>query len=104
MKAFDGLIYVRIYPTDDKMRSLQLALEQEQNRVVNDVRLQCEAEKQRAIDITRKETKKTTWCSNCTKEARFYCCWNTSYCGPQCQKSHWQTHQKYCTNVSGDKS
>ncbi|CRK98616.1 CLUMA_CG012135, isoform A [Clunio marinus] len=83
---------------DDRVTSLQLTMEQEKIRLVNDIRHQCENEKQRAIEITRKETKKTTWCSNCTKEARFYCCWNTSYCGQQCQKTHWQLHQKYCTN------
>lgn len=82
------------------MINLQAAFDQDKNRAINEVRKQCENEKQRAIEITRRETKKTTWCSNCTKEARFYCCWNTSYCGQQCQKTHWQHHQKYCTNVS----
>lgn len=82
------------------MKNLQNNLEQERNRAVMEIRKQCEHEKQRAIENTRRETKKTTWCSNCTKEARFYCCWNTSYCGQQCQKTHWQNHQKYCTNVS----
>lgn len=82
------------------MKNLQNTFEQEKNRAIMEIRKQCEHEKQRAIENTRRETKKTTWCSNCTKEARFYCCWNTSYCGQQCQKTHWQVHQKYCTNVS----
>lgn len=63
---------------------------------------QCESEKQRAIDNTKKELKNTTWCACCKKEARFYCCWNTSYCGTGCQKNHWQVHQKTCTNVSDE--
>lgn len=80
--------------------NLQIQSDQDKSKLIKEVRVQCENEKQRAIEITRKETKKTTWCSNCPKEARFYCCWNTSYCGQQCQKTHWQSHQKYCTNVS----
>lgn len=85
--------------SDEVIAALRMTFEQDKARLVSEIRQQSEVEKQRAIDITRKETKKTTWCSNCTKEARFYCCWNTSYCGPQCQKTHWAIHQKYCTNV-----
>jgi hypothetical protein len=74
--------------------------ENEKKRMRQEIRHQCELEKQRAIDITKKELKNTTWCASCKKEARFYCCWNTSYCGQSCQKMHWQHHQKHCTNVS----
>lgn len=35
------------------------------------------------------ETKKKQWCSNCWKEAKLYCCWQTSYCDNLCQRKHW---------------
>lgn len=88
------------FSVDERQKKIQTAFEQEKNKIIHEIRQQSEIEKQRAIEITRKETKKNTWCSNCPKEARFYCCWNTSYCGPQCQKSHWQIHQRGCSNVS----
>lgn len=85
---------------DERLKGIQTAIDQDKVKLIHEIRQQCEVEKQRAIEITRKETKKNTWCSNCPKEARFYCCWNTSYCGPQCQKTHWQIHQRGCSNVS----
>lgn len=85
---------------DEYIKNLKVAHNEEKCNLISEIRKQCEIEKQRAIEATRSATKKMTWCSNCTKEARFYCCWNTSYCGPNCQKNHWQQHMKYCTNVS----
>ena len=38
-------------------------------------------------------------CSNCGKEAVFYCCWNTSYCDYPCQQAHWPKHQTTCAQV-----
>ncbi|KAG5680769.1 hypothetical protein PVAND_010256 [Polypedilum vanderplanki] len=83
---------------EEKIKSINNAHTEDKVRLIKEIRQQCEIEKQRAIETTRRETKKMTWCSNCNKEARFYCCWNTSYCGPLCQKNHWQQHMKYCTN------
>ncbi|XP_070494211.1 MYND-type zinc finger-containing chromatin reader Zmynd8-like isoform X2 [Chironomus tepperi] len=83
---------------DEKIKIIQQNIDQDKIKLISEIRQQCEIEKQRAIESTKREVKRVTWCSNCTKEARFYCCWNTSYCGPSCQKVHWQTHQKYCTN------
>ena len=54
-----------------------------------------EQEKARMID----EVKRKQWCSYCAKEAIFYCCWNTSYCSPDCQREHWPTHSEYCTQI-----
>ena len=85
--------------SDEKIQTIQQNCDQDKVKLISEIRQQCEIEKQRAIESTKREVKRVTWCSNCTKEARFYCCWNTSYCGPSCQKVHWQTHQKYCTNV-----
>lgn len=84
---------------EEKIKSIQDSNDQDKIKLITEIRQQCEIEKQRAIESTKREVKRVTWCSNCTKEARFYCCWNTSYCGPSCQKIHWQNHQKYCTNV-----
>ncbi|XP_047143533.1 zinc finger MYND domain-containing protein 11 isoform X1 [Hydra vulgaris] len=42
-------------------------------------------------------TKKKSWCSNCSKEAFYHCCWNTNYCTTECQRIHWSTHRYQCT-------
>lgn len=44
-----------------------------------------------AIEIKRKQ-----WCSFCTKEANYFCCWNSSYCSYQCQIKHWPEHLHGC--------
>lgn len=36
-------------------------------------------------------------CANCSQEAQFYCCWNTSYCDYPCQRAHWAQHYGSCT-------
>jgi hypothetical protein len=56
-------------------------MESERQRAIAETIRQCELEKQRAVE----ETKKKQWCTNCGKEALFYCCWNTSYCDYPCQ-------------------
>lgn len=60
---------------------MRASMETERQRVVAETIRQCELEKQRAVE----ETKKKQWCTNCGKEALFYCCWNTSYCDYPCQ-------------------
>uniref|UniRef100_A0A3P9JIB4 Zinc finger, MYND-type containing 8 n=1 Tax=Oryzias latipes TaxID=8090 RepID=A0A3P9JIB4_ORYLA len=75
------------------MAEMRQSLEQERERLVNEVKKQMEVEKQQATD----ETKKKQWCANCRKEAIFYCCWNTSYCDYPCQQAHWPEHMKSCT-------
>ncbi|XP_059165862.1 MYND-type zinc finger-containing chromatin reader ZMYND8-like isoform X2 [Physella acuta] len=42
------------------------------------------------------ETKKMQWCAECWQEAVYYCCWNTSYCGFECQQKHWPAHMPKC--------
>lgn len=51
------------------------------NEILKAVRSQHESELE--------ETKKKQWCSNCWKEAKLYCCWQTSYCDQLCQRKHW---------------
>ncbi|XP_058445946.1 MYND-type zinc finger-containing chromatin reader Zmynd8 isoform X2 [Malaya genurostris] len=65
----------------------------EKARIINEVRKQCEIERIRAVE----EAKKKQWCTNCGKEALFYCCWNTSYCDYPCQQQHWAAHMNNCT-------
>ncbi|GLG92769.1 Nucleosome-remodeling factor subunit NURF301 [Gryllus bimaculatus] len=67
--------------TDLLLVEMRASMMSEQQRAVADAVRQCEMEKQRAIE----ETKKKQWCTNCGKEALFYCCWNTSYCDYPCQ-------------------
>ncbi len=42
-------------------------------------------------------TKKKSWCSSCSAEAFYHCCWNTNYCSTQCQRAHWTAHRYHCT-------
>lgn len=42
-------------------------------------------------------TKKKSWCSSCSSEAFYHCCWNTNYCSTQCQRVHWTAHRYHCT-------
>jgi hypothetical protein len=42
------------------------------------------------------ETKRKQWCVSCLKEAIYFCCWNTSYCGYDCQSTHWPVHVNDC--------
>ncbi|KAJ7386918.1 hypothetical protein OS493_006953 [Desmophyllum pertusum] len=56
-----------------------------------------EAEKsvQEAVSLAKKKQ----WCANCRAEAFYPCCWNTSYCTLECQKTHWCTHRFHCMRV-----
>ncbi|KAI6229066.1 MYND finger [Aphelenchoides fujianensis] len=41
-------------------------------------------------------TKRKQWCTNCSLEAIYHCCWNCAYCSPACQQAHWPTHRRLC--------
>ncbi|KAA0199574.1 hypothetical protein HAZT_HAZT004156 [Hyalella azteca] len=58
-------------------------MERRLSEKISEVKRQCDVEKQRAVE----DTKKKQWCANCGKEALFFCCWNTSYCDYPCQVS-----------------
>jgi len=66
---------------DIALRDLRVTLENEKKKAIADVKRQLAEEKAKAVE----EAKKKQWCANCSREALFYCCWNTSYCGYQCQ-------------------
>ncbi|XP_052863156.1 uncharacterized protein LOC128269793 [Anopheles cruzii] len=78
-----------------KLADERLKLEQEKDAAIREVRQIAATEKDRAVALA----KKTQWCKRCPKEAMYYCCWNTSYCDPNCQQSDWSSHQKVCTQV-----
>ena len=83
---------------DTMLKDMKTSLEKETQRTVENLKKQAEAEKQKAIT----ETKKKQWCANCTKEAIFYCCWNTSYCDYPCQQAHWPAHMATCAQNNAD--
>merc|ERR1719445_1803290 len=83
---------------DTMMKDMKSSHEKETQRAVDNIKKQAEAEKQKAIT----ETKKKQWCANCSKEAIFYCCWNTSYGDSPCQQAHWPSHMSLCSQVTND--
>ena len=46
------------------------------------------------------DTKKQQWCAFCLGKAIYFCCWNTSYCGYECQSKHWPQHMHQCQQHS----
>eukprot|EP00090_Calanus_glacialis_P029904 TRINITY_DN4807_c0_g1_i1.p1 TRINITY_DN4807_c0_g1~~TRINITY_DN4807_c0_g1_i1.p1 ORF type:complete len:593 (-),score=139.40 TRINITY_DN4807_c0_g1_i1:140-1918(-) len=83
---------------DMMLKEMKGNIEKENQRTIEQFKKQAEIEKQKAIA----ETKKKQWCANCTKEAIFYCCWNTSYCDYPCQQAHWPSHMSTCSQASND--
>eukprot|EP00092_Neocalanus_flemingeri_P011331 GFUD01012210.1.p1 GENE.GFUD01012210.1~~GFUD01012210.1.p1 ORF type:complete len:613 (+),score=159.95 GFUD01012210.1:153-1841(+) len=83
---------------DMMLKEMKGNIEKENQRTIEQFKKQADIEKQKAIA----ETKKKQWCANCTKEAIFYCCWNTSYCDYPCQQAHWPSHMGTCSQASND--
>jgi len=83
---------------DMMLKEMKGNIEKENQRTIEQVKKQADMEKQKAIS----ETKKKQWCANCTKEAIFYCCWNTSYCDYPCQQAHWPSHMSTCSQANND--
>ncbi|XP_037300628.1 LOW QUALITY PROTEIN: protein kinase C-binding protein 1, partial [Manduca sexta] len=75
------------------LAEIRAAFEKDKMRAVNEARRLAHAELEAAV----KQTKAKQWCANCSQEAQFYCCWNTSYCDYPCQRAHWSTHFNVCT-------
>lgn len=83
---------------------MKKSMEMERSRLTNEIRIQCEVERNRAIELAIADTKVRQWCSNCGKEAKFYCCWNTSYCNDRCQQQHWPSHLISCAQIQSNSS
>ncbi|KAH8407955.1 hypothetical protein KR222_005405 [Zaprionus bogoriensis] len=77
---------------DQLIAEMRKTLEQENKRVISELRQHSTLERMRAVE----EAKKKQWCANCMREAQLYCCWNTSYCDYPCQQMHWQRHASSC--------
>ncbi|XP_066159159.1 uncharacterized protein Zmynd8 isoform X10 [Euwallacea fornicatus] len=74
------------------LKDIQRTILEDRERIVEETRTACEAETIKKVE----EAKSKQWCANCSKEAQFYCCWNTSYCDYPCQQKHWSTHMGKC--------
>ncbi|XP_066256327.1 uncharacterized protein Zmynd8 isoform X3 [Euwallacea similis] len=74
------------------LKDVQRTILEDRERIVEETRTACEAETIKKVE----EAKSKQWCANCSKEAQFYCCWNTSYCDYPCQQKHWSTHMGKC--------
>ncbi|KAM8704936.1 hypothetical protein ACLKA7_009399 [Drosophila subpalustris] len=78
--------------TDLMIAEMRKTMEQENKRVISELRQHSTLERMRAVE----DAKKKQWCANCMREAQLYCCWNTSYCDYPCQQMHWQRHSASC--------
>lgn len=67
-------------------------MDQREQQAINEVRKQCDLERIRAVE----ETKRKQWCVNCLREAQFHCCFDTWYCSHHCQQKHWGKHMPQC--------
>ncbi|XP_063393160.1 MYND-type zinc finger-containing chromatin reader Zmynd8-like [Cydia fagiglandana] len=72
---------------------VRAAMDKEKTRAVAEARRLAHQELEAAV----KSAKSKQWCANCSQEAQFYCCWNTSYCDYPCQRAHWGQHYAHCT-------
>lgn len=57
-------------------------------------------EANRALKEAVSSTKRKQWCSYCSNEAFYPCCWNTSYCTVDCQKADWCSHRFHCMRLA----
>ncbi|XP_015791664.1 protein kinase C-binding protein 1 [Tetranychus urticae] len=112
-KIFDELEALRKkYEFEKMMHKEQLKeIEHNQNLKIREMRESWQKENERALkELTTtleekyrkeiEETKKKLWCSECLKEAMYFCCWNTSYCSLDCQKAQWPKHASKCQQQS----
>lgn len=84
-----------VVASDLTIAEIRQSLENEKLNLLEEARRKAEGDKKRAVD----DTKRRQWCANCQKEAMFFCCWNTSYCGYNCQQLHWPKHMATCTQA-----
>ncbi|KAJ8920734.1 hypothetical protein NQ315_004873 [Exocentrus adspersus] len=75
------------------LQDIQKSLIEDRERIIDETRAACEAETIKRVEMAKSKQ----WCANCSKEAQFYCCWNTSYCDYPCQQKHWPQHVGKCT-------
>ncbi|XP_050350584.1 protein kinase C-binding protein 1-like isoform X2 [Nymphalis io] len=78
---------------DLTITEMRASFEKEKSRAISEARRTAQVELETAV----KAAKSKQWCANCSQEALFYCCWNTSYCDYPCQRAHWSQHFSVCT-------
>lgn len=87
------------------------AIDEAVKKAIEKVKQEKEKQLQRSLQVAKEEadkalqeavnlSKKKQWCAHCKQEAFYPCCWNTSYCTPECQKAHWCTHRFHCMRVA----
>lgn len=90
--------YNAIVILDLAVNEIRQSLEFEKKQMLLEAKTKADAEKKCAVD----ETKRKQWCAYCSKEAIFYCCWNTSYCDYPCQQKHWPQHMHSCSQAANN--
>ena len=75
----------------------KLKAEELEKRIAQENFRRTQMETDRIVRDAIMTTKKKSWCSNCSSEAFYHCCWNTNYCSTDCQRLHWGSHRYQCT-------
>lgn len=75
----------------------KLKAEELEKRIAQENFRRAQMETDRIVRDAIMTTKKKSWCSNCSSEAFYHCCWNTNYCSTDCQRVHWAAHRYQCT-------
>ena len=75
----------------------KLKAEELEKRIAQENVRRAQMETDRIVREAIMTTKKKSWCSNCSSEAFYHCCWNTNYCSTDCQRVHWGAHRYQCT-------
>lgn len=87
-------------PSKEWIEKMEEEFEQEKERLIAKLTKEHEQEialLRQAHTAILSETKRKQWCVNCESEAIYHCCWNTSYCSPDCQLAHWAAdHKRHC--------
>ena len=78
---------------EETVRKLKIDSEEMTKRALQENIRRIQVDSERVVSAAKKKS----WCSNCTKEAFYHCCWNTNYCSTDCQRVHWVTHRYQCT-------
>ncbi|XP_065223247.1 zinc finger MYND domain-containing protein 11 isoform X2 [Planococcus citri] len=91
---------LEVKPSKEWIEKMEEEFEQEKERLIAKLRKEHEQEialLRQAHNAILSETKRKQWCVNCELEAIYHCCWNTSYCSPDCQLAHWAAdHKRHC--------
>ncbi|XP_069700462.1 zinc finger MYND domain-containing protein 11 isoform X2 [Periplaneta americana] len=87
-------------PSKEVLEKLRREMEAEKQRALRELEERMRLELQEMADKHKQvvsEIKKKQWCYNCECEAIYHCCWNTAYCSIECQQLHWQKeHKRVC--------